>query len=159
MKKTILLLLACLSLFCCKPSVTKDDSFKTKLTGSWLLLSSTATRKDTVIHNDVPGTKMIKIINDTHFSFLQHTLNVAPDSAARANRLFVAGGGPYTLTGNHYIEHLEFCSALEYEGNNFEFDLEIKGDTLIQTGIEKLKDIGAGEENQLLMEKYIRIKN
>jgi hypothetical protein len=30
---------------------------------------------------------------------------------------------------------------------------------LIQTGIEKLKDIGAGEENQLLMEKYIRIKN
>ena len=123
------------------------------------MLSSTATRKDTVIHNDVPGTKMIKIINDTHFSFLQHTLEVAPDSAAQANRLFVAGGGSYDLTGNHYTEHLEFCSAQAYEGNNFEFDLEIKGDTLIQTGIEKLKDIGAGEENQLLMEKYIRIKN
>jgi hypothetical protein len=100
---------------------------------------------------------MIKIINDSHFAFLNHDLK-ANDDTTHAGKMFVAGGGSYTLTGNKYAEYLEYCSARAYEGNTFEFTIEIRGDTLIQSGVEKLKDFGIGEENVQLTETYIRVK-
>lgn len=68
------------------------------------------------------------------------------------------GAGAYKLTGNDYKEHLEYCSYREYEGNDFEFTVEFKGDTLIQSGIEKLADMGVAAENMMLIEKYLRVK-
>lgn len=133
----------------CKPA---PEQAPDKLVGSWRLLSSVYIKKDTVIHNDPPGTSMIKILNDTHFAFMQHTVDKTDTTG-----IFAGGGGTYTLQDNRYTEHVEYCSARSYEGNNFEFTIEFHGDTLVQSGVEKLKEIGAGEEDLHLVEKYLRI--
>jgi hypothetical protein len=77
-------------------------------------------------------------------------LNKGKDSA-----VFVAGGGSYSLADSLYTEHLEYCSAREWEGNDFTFALSIKNDTLIQKGIEKIESAGV---NRINIEKYIRVK-
>ena len=147
-----------LVIFCCQPE-KKVPTLKDQLTGSWKLIYAVSIKKDTTIHNDLPGTTMIKILNDSHFAFLQHDVKQPGDTTmSEANRIFGAGGGTYDLEGSSYTEHLEYCTARGYEGHDFNFNIEIKGDTLIQTGIEKLKDMGVGEENVQLIEKYIRIK-
>ena len=91
----------------------------------------------------------IKIINATHFAFLQHDLKKGQDS----NAVYVSGGGRYSLNDSLYTEHLEYCSARNWEGNDFKFTISIKADTLIQTGIEKVESEGI---NRVNIEKYIR---
>jgi len=93
----------------------------------------------------------IKIINDTHFAFLQHDLSQGKDSSA----VFVAGGGRYTLADSIYTEHLEYCSDRAWEGNDFSFVVTVKNDTLIQRGIEKVKEAGV---NRMNIEMYVRAK-
>ena len=93
----------------------------------------------------------IKIINETHFAFLQHDINKGkgPDS------IFASGGGNYSLSDSVYTEHLTYCSARNWEGNDFIFTVNIKNDTLIQSGIEKVESEGISRLN---IEKYIRVK-
>lgn len=93
---------------------------------------------------------MIKIINATHFSFLNHDLNKGNDSTST----FAAGGGAYSLDGNMYTEFLEYCSYREWEGNTFPFTVTIKDDTLIQQGVEKIEDLGV---ERLNIEKYVKV--
>jgi len=145
----LFLILPALAFIACKPVAEKPSN---KLVGSWQLLSSVYIKKDTVIHNDLPGTSMIKILNDTHFAFMQHTVDKTDTTG-----IFGGGGGAYTLKDNQYTEHVEYCSARSYEGNDFEFTIEFHGDTLVQSGVEKLKEIGAGGEDLHLVEKYLRI--
>ena len=94
---------------------------------------------------------MIKIVNDTHFAFVNHDLNHGKDSTAS----FSAGGGRYELSGDTYTEFLEYCSAREWEGNDFKFTVEIRNDTLIQKGVEKIEGIGV---ERLNIEVYRRMK-
>ena len=131
----------------------QSESLHDKLEGSWQLFYAAHIRKDSVTRNDPPGTKMIKILNRTHFAFLQHTVDKSDSTG-----IYGSGGGTYSLKESTYTEHLEYCTARAYEGNDFEFTIEIRGDTLIQKGIEKLGDYGIGEENLELVEKYIRIR-
>lgn len=149
MKYIYFFLVALTAMSCSKTTETSQN----KLEGSWELLSSVYIKKDTIIRNDAPGTKMIKILNRDHFGFFLHSLN-KNDSA----RVFSAGGGTYTLQDSVYKEHLEFCSDKGYEGNDFEFTIAFHGDTLIQEGIEKLNELGIGQENLHLVEKYLRVK-
>lgn len=142
----------------CSQSDSQDNGNRLSLEGTWQLVSATSERNDSLVRTDPPGTKMIKIINADHFAFLNHNVKASGDSTKTAE-LFVAGGGPYKLEGNSYTEYLEYCTARAYEGNTFEFTVEIKGDTLIQSGVEKLKDLGLGEENVQLRETYVRVKN
>jgi hypothetical protein len=93
----------------------------------------------------------IKIINPTHFSFIQHDLGKGKDSVA----VFSAGAGAYTLKDSTYTERLEYCSAREWEGNDFTFTVTIKDDTLIQRGVEKVEAAGVDRIN---IEKYVRLK-
>jgi len=117
--------------------------------GTWKLLKGTLIEKgDTTITDYTKDLSFIKIINDSHFSFLQH--DTRKDSTN-----FSAGGGRYTLTGNTYTEHLEYCSAKEWEGHDFTFTVTITNDTLIQTGVEKIEAQGI---DRLNTEKYIRYK-
>lgn len=117
--------------------------------GTWKLLTGTLIEKgDTTVTDYTKGRSFIKIINETHFSFLQHTLR-------KDTTDFSAGGGRYTLTGNNYTEHLEYCSAKEWEGHDFSFTLTFNGDTLIQSGVEKIESQGIERMN---IEKYIRDK-
>lgn len=118
--------------------------------GTWKLLSGTLIEKgDTSITDYTKDLSFIKIINDSHFSFLQH--DTRKDSTN-----FSAGGGRYELAGTKYTEHLEYCSAKEWEGHDFAFTVTIKGDTLIQQGVERIEAQGIDRMN---IEKYIRMKN
>ena len=127
-----------------KPSMTP-------LAGTWQLITGTLIEKgDTVVTDYTKKISFIKIINETHFAFLQHDLNKGKDSA-----VFVAGGGRYSLNDTLYTEHLEYCSAREWEGNDFTFTIKIKNDTLIQSGVEKVESKGV---NRLNIEKYVRVK-
>lgn len=123
------------------------------LTGTWKLLRGTVIENgDTTVTDYNKGVSFIKIINDTHFAFLQHDLNKGKDSTAA----FVAGGGSYSLKDSLYTERLEYCSAREWEGNDFAFTVTIKNDTLIQQGVEKVESAGI---NRVNMETYVKVKN
>ena len=117
--------------------------------GTWKLLTGTLIEKgDTVVTDYTTDRSFIKIINDSHFSFLNHTLR-------KDTTDFSAGGGTYSLNGNNYTEHLEYCSAKEWEGHDFSFIVTITGDTLVQSGVEKIEAQGIDRIN---IEKYIRYK-
>jgi hypothetical protein len=119
--------------------------------GTWKLVSGTLIEKsDTSVTYYDKNVSFIKILNKTHFVFLQHDLKKGQDSSA----IFVSGGGRYSLINNSYTEHLEYCSARDWEGNDFNFTISIKGDTLIQAGVEKVENLGI---NRLNIEKYVRL--
>ena len=122
------------------------------LTGTWKLITGTLIENgDTVITDYTEETSFIKIINDTHFAFLQHDLTNRMDSLA----VFVAGGGSYSLIDSTYTEHLEYCSARNWEGNDFTFTIGVRNDTLTQKGVEKIESEGI---DRLNIEKYVRVK-
>ena len=119
------------------------------LNGTWKLLTGTLIEKgDTVVTDYTTDRSFIKIINDSHFAFLNHTLR-------KDTTDFSAGGGSYALAGNTYTEHLEYCNAKEWEGHDFTFTVTINGDTLVQSGVEKIEAEGI---NRINTEKYIRVK-
>ena len=148
MKITIGFSLIVLILASCEP-----NKVSLPLAGTWQLISGTLVEKnDTVVTDYKKNKKFIKIINSTHFAFLSHDLSKGKDSAS----FFSAGGGTYSLVGDSYTEHLEFCSDREWEHNDFQFNITINEDTLIQKGMEKVEATGV---NRLNIEKYIRVKN
>ena len=123
-----------------------------RLNGTWKLISGTEISQGVKTVTDyTKNQQMIKIINDTHFAFLKHRTVTNKDSSNN----FDAGGGAYTLKGDQYTEHLDYYSKNNIEGNSFTFTVSIKGDTLIQQGIEKLKTGGA---EKIIYEKYARVK-
>ena len=123
------------------------------ITGTWQLLTGTLIENgDTSITDYTKDKKFVKIINDSPFAFLNHDLNKGKDSLAS----FSAGGGSYTLSGNTYTEHLEFCSDRAWEQNDFSFTVTIHNDTLIQQGVEKVEGTSI---NRLNIEKYTRVTN
>lgn len=154
MMKIFLSVVFLIVLFSCNDSKrTAPLSGGFPLTGTWKLLQGTVVKgKDTTITDYTRDKSFIKIINATHFSFLQHDLQGGKDSATAS---FSAGGGRYTLQGNQYTETLEYCSARNWEGNNFHFTISIQNDTLIQTGVEKIADLGI---EQINTEKYVRLQ-
>lgn len=122
------------------------------IAGTWQLVSKTVIEKgDTVTTTSNKNESFIKIINDSHFAFLQHDLKKGRDSAA----VFVAGGGRYSLKDSLYSEHLEYCSARNWEDNDFAFTLTLKNDTLTQSGVEKVASAGV---NRVNIERYVRVK-
>jgi hypothetical protein len=151
--KTNLTLILLITLFASCNNDKKEVVKETPLAGTWQLISGTIVEKgDTTITDYTKKNSMIKVINATHFSFLNHDLQKGKDST---NNVFVAGGGRYTLTGDQYTEFLEYCSAREWEGHDFNFNVQVKNDTLVQTGTEKLEDLGI---ERLNIEKYVRVK-
>ncbi|MBD0400656.1 hypothetical protein [Flammeovirga sp. EKP202] len=121
--------------------------------GTWELISATTIKEDTVIEQDLTGKRMIKIINQDHFAFLNHDdQKGTKDSLAH----FVAGGGAYTLSGNQYKEQLEYCNYRAWEGNDFTFKIKVLKDTLIQEGKEEIKELNV---SHTIIEKYVRVRN
>jgi hypothetical protein len=152
MRIQITLLLFCAFLMSCSNEASKNNSIQKHLIGTWKLISGTLIEKgDTTITDYTKNTSFIKILNDTHFAFLQHDLKKGKDSVA----VFVAGGGRYSLKDSSYTEHLEYCSAREWEGNDFPFIISITNDTLVIRGVEKVEAAGV---NRINIEKYSRLK-
>jgi len=149
MKKIRFIFLLPIIISCNQQSQQKQEIKSLPIQGTWKLLTGTLIEKgDTTITDYTTNLSFIKIINDSHFAFLQH--DTRKDSVN-----FSAGGGRYELNGNKYTEHLEYCNAKEWEGHNFSFTITIKGDTLIQQGVEKIEAQGIDRINT---EKYIRYK-
>lgn len=135
----------------CQPSENEKGVDPLSILGSWELVAAETTEGGETTDTLVPGRRMIKIINPYHFSFVNHDVNQGQDSLA----YFAAGAGSYTLDGQTYTEQLEFCTARAWEGHSFEFQLQIKGDTLIQQGVEKNEEIGV---DRYIVEIYVRTK-
>jgi hypothetical protein len=154
MKATIELVLIAMFFVSCGTKNTDNvpNSIKKPLVGTWKLIRAITIEKgDTVSMDYDKSVSFIKIINDTHFAFLQHDLHNGKDATA----VFASGGGSYSLSDSSYTEHLEYCSDRNWEGNDFKFTVTIKNDTLTQSGIEKIESVGV---NRINTEKYIRIK-
>ena len=138
----ILLLSAC----------TQPAPAPSPIIGTWQLLTHTEITKGVSTVTDyTKDLKMIKIINDSHFAFLIHSINTKKDSSNN----FDAGGGKYTLAGDKYTEHLDYYKDKNWEGKSFDFTITFSGDTLIQKGLEKVE-----KENidRTIIEKYLRVK-
>lgn len=130
---------------------SKPERSELPLTGTWQLLTGTIIENgDTAVTDYTRNRSFIKIINDSHFAFLHHDLAKGKDSA-----VFSAGGGTYALKDSSYTEHLEYCSARDWEGHDFSFTVSIHKDTLVQQGIEK---IAGSNVNRYNIEKYVRVK-
>lgn len=154
MKIYILILIGIFCVFSCTTIEKKhSEQQESPMIGTWKLISGTIVKgSDTVFTDYTVDQEMIKIINKTHFSFLRHDLKNGENDAA----LFVAGGGRYTLKGNKYTEYLDYFINRQWEGNKFEFEYEIRGDTLITNGIERIEDLNI---DQINIEKYIRVND
>ena len=145
----VLVLLSCQN----QPHENRNEAVQKPVIGTWQLLQGTIIENgDTSVTDYTKNVSFIKIINETHFAFLQHDLTKGKDSAA----VFVAGGGTYSLKDSLYTEHLAYCSAREWEGNDFAFIISIQQDTLTQQGTEKVEGAGI---NRSTTERYIRVKN
>jgi len=137
----------------CTAKVSTDPPRK-PIVGTWKLISGTLIEKgDTTITDYTRNLSFIKIINDTHFSFMNHDLNGGKDSTTAA---YSSGGGKYDLAGDKYTEHLEYCSDRQWEGLDFSFTVSINSDTLVQQGVEVVESAGV---NRLNIEKYARLKD
>jgi hypothetical protein len=149
--KLSLLFIAILS-YSCSVNHNKNQQSNLPLIGTWELISSTTTEKDSTFSTFDPKVKMIKIINPDHFAFFVHdtTMGKAP------NPKFTAGAGKYALVNDTYTEYLEYFIYREWENNKFEFKVSIQNDTLTQTGVEKVEKLGV---DRIITEKYKRIKN
>ncbi len=100
---------------------------------------------------DPERTEMLKMFNGTHFSFFNHDKSRGTDSL---NTLFVSGAGTYLFDGEDYTENLDFINIREWEGKQFHFKLEFRGDTLIQEGEEVIPELGI---NQTIRETYVKV--
>lgn len=152
MKIKIVAVLLAAGLMSCESKTDIKVSKPIQLVGTWKLISGTLIEKgDTVVTDYTQNVSFIKIINDTHFAFLQHDLT----KGKNATPVFSAGGGSYLLTDSLYKEHLEYCSDRSWENNDFRFTIAIKNDTLIQSGVEQIESEGV---NRINIEKYVRVK-
>ena len=143
MKKAISTL-TCLFLLSCQ------HSSNIPIEGTWRLVSATNITSGVSTVIDYTGkTRMIKIINGSHFAFLKHDVNLPKDSVNH----FDAGGGSYTLKGDQYTEHLDYYSDRNWEGHTFSFTVSLHGDTLVQRGMEKVEGTGIDRE---IIERYVR---
>ncbi len=151
--KAILIIIFSILVSCHNESrYSEIQASRIPIVGTWKLLSGTLIENgDTTVTDYTRNLSFIKIINATHFAFLQHDLSHGKGSSAS----YTSGGGSYSLKDSLYTEHLEYCSAREWEGNDFAFTISIKNDTLVQKGIEKVADAGV---NRLNIEKYVRLK-
>ena len=135
-----------------QPSLVITTSGKTNIQGTWKLIEGITIEKgDSIVTDYTKDKSFIKVISASHFAFMGHDLTKGKDSAA----FFSSGGGKYELNDSAYTEHLEYCNAREWEGNDFHFTVTITNDTLVQQGVEKIDSIGV---NRLNIEKYVRMQ-
>jgi hypothetical protein len=152
MKHPIIFFSAAIIFFLSCNTKATEEKTSINLNGTWQLLTGIIiTKGDSVFTDYTKNQKMIKIVNDSHFAFLKHDVNVPKDSSLN----FDAGGGSYTLKGDQYTEHLDFYNDKKWEGKSFDFTVTLKNDTLTQQGVEKVEGTNV---DHIIIEKYVRVK-
>jgi hypothetical protein len=149
MKNATLIILTVAAFLSCNTPV------QPAVNGTWKLFASSMIKgNDTTVTYPVSGeeSEMIKVLNGDHFAFFKHDLKHGKD-AARV--IFDSGAGRYTLKGDVYTEFLDYCNYRDWEDKTFTFNLQIKQDTLIQRGVEKIEGLNI---NQEIIEMYVRVR-
>lgn len=151
MKIIIYILLIAISLSCSynqKEKLDKNETvYSAGIVGTWKLVYGEIRENDSIQIRDISKSDFIKIINKTHFAFFNQRKG---DSEG-----FYGGAGSYSLDGDNYIEKLDYIGNVQMRNHVFPFTIEIKGDSLIQKGIEEVAEINM---KRYIMEKYIRVK-
>ena len=147
MKPTVSLLMLFIFFFSCERGTKPNAS---SIIGTWQLIAATSTEGDKTTSTFDSSHTFIKIINDTHFAFLNHSKN----NDTTLSR-FDAGGGKYTLQDSNYTEHLDFYKDKKWENTSYNFTVKISNDTLVQKGVEKNEKAGV---DHIIMETYKRIR-
>src|ERR1700712_4299942 len=119
--KTISALLVVLFVSCeSKKNSEPVAAVVSPLVGTWKLVSGTTVQgKDTVTTDYTKDKNFLKVINNTHFSFVGHDLTKGKDSVP----FYTSGAGTYSLKDSLYTEHLQFCNDRMWEGNDFSFTI------------------------------------
>ncbi|QHS59580.1 hypothetical protein [Chitinophaga agri] len=126
---------------------------RSPVSGTWKLINAKRIEKgDTTITGPVEGQETIKIFNDSYFAFFTHDLQHGADTA---KAVYGSGSGTYTLVGDTYNEHLEYCSARGWENKDFSFRMTYGKDTIVQTGVEKIDSLNI---DHVIVETYVRIR-
>ena len=132
----------------CSKDVKEQEQSGSTLEGTWKMTYAEIRENDSVQVKDLSSTDFIKIINQSHFAFFNQERDTQDN--------FTAGAGTYTFDGSEYVENLDFINFMDYRGHTFSFQVEIKGDSLIQQGHEKIEASGI---DRYILEKYVRIEN
>ncbi len=154
MKRLFLILILIIIFISCSPNKpnsvieTSPNTINNNIIGTWKLVYGEIREHDSITIKDTSTSEFIKIINETHFAFFNQNLKNSED--------YYAGAGTYTLNENDYVEVLSFFKNESFRGHTFAFNLEIKGDTLIQSGIEEIKETNIKRH---IIEKYIKIED
>ncbi|GGK52766.1 MULTISPECIES: hypothetical protein [Flavobacteriaceae] len=151
MKNIIVIVFVVTFLTACNSNVNnlKDSSKEdlSKIEGTWKLVYGEIRENDSIQIRDISKSEFIKIINKTHFAFF--------NQQKESSEGFYGGAGTYSLNGNDYVEKLSYIDNLQFRNHTFPFKVEIKGDSLIQSGTEEVKELNM---KRYIIEKYIRIK-
>ena len=140
MKKSILIISALICFNCNKKTIPLSIS------GTWKMVYAEVIESDSIQIKNLEHTEFIKIFNESNFAFFNQNSNNSEN--------FYSGAGTYRLKGNDYQETLSYTSSEDIRNHTFSFKIKIKGDTLIQTGLEKIEAAGI---NRIVTEKYIKI--
>jgi hypothetical protein len=151
MKLSIYQLFIFFLILSCSENKTNTIEFRgadqNRIEGSWKLVYAEIRENDSLQIKDFGNTEFIKIINKTHFAFFNQELGTSEN--------FMAGGGTYEFDGINYTETLNFIASPDYRNHIFKFKAEIKGDSLIQQGFEKIEK---ADLDRYILEKYVRIQ-
>jgi hypothetical protein len=124
----------------------KNEETKNGIEGTWKMIYAETKQGDSIEVKDLSNTDFIKIINASHFAFINQDYNNVEN--------FYSGGGTYKYQGKQYVETLDFTSVELIRNHEFPFTIKISGDTLIQKGLEEVKAAGIKRE---IIEKYIKV--
>jgi hypothetical protein len=151
MKNLSIVLLIALLITSCnerKQNLTKSEPIiANKIMGTWKLVYGSVKENDSLTIKDISKSDFVKIINESHFAYFNQAYNEP--------RNFYGAGGTYTLKNNTYTEKLTYTAWDDYRDRNFPFTVKISKDSLIQFGIEEIKEKNI---KRYVIEKYIRIK-
>lgn len=134
MKKLTILLFFAISIFnfsCARRTTgVLPDAENHPLVGTWILVSSNnSSPGGEFFRLDKTNTRQMKILNPTHFMFIQENIN-GDDYEFES-----AAGGRYELDGNTYIETLDFASWENYRNSYAVFTWRLEDGKWYHTGV------------------------
>lgn len=96
-----------------------------RLVGTWELVSTRATRGDSVLmHGGPPSIVSTKVLNGTDYAVITR----------RDGQFMRAGGGRYTLSGNSYTEMIDIASTQYAPNASATFTIRLEGNTWTTEG-------------------------
>lgn len=105
----------------------KSSRKSNQITGTWeLKLYKYGSGSDGFTEAS-PGTCRIKLINDTHFTWVTFDRNT--------RKVLSSAGGTYTLDKDNYTESIDYGLGMDsYLGNKPVYNIKVEGDNLFLSG-------------------------